>query len=164
VLCPDRLLMAELTVQGQIRQVPEILWFRRQFTTGSLARQRSSLFAAGAQRPGILTPPWYMHARSLWRTYGDPGAMPGMRRAEVARMVAGYTFAYARRHYAKTPTQRDLVWLLQRPRWAMKQTKRVVLLATYKTLVAAREAGITPWLERTCERFTGRTRPWRRAA
>ena len=47
VLCPDRLLLAELTLRGEIRQVPEVLWYRRQFSVGSIERQRSTLFRAG---------------------------------------------------------------------------------------------------------------------
>ena len=70
VLCPDRLLIAEMTLQGQIRQVPEVLWSRRQFSAGSVARQRATLFRPGTKVPSALTAPWYMHARSLWARYG----------------------------------------------------------------------------------------------
>ena len=201
VLCPDRLLLAELTLQGQIRQVPEVLWHRRQFSTGSVSRQRESLFAPGAPRPGALTPPWWMHARTLWETYGSlqpgsgirdsgsrsgdgesairhprldalwsPGSpVPNPRswqasRLRVARMVAMYTAFYAFRHVAKTPTRRDLIWLLQRPRWAYKRAKHGALVAVYASLIFARRIGITPAIERWCERLTGRARPWRRAA
>ena len=167
VLCPDRLLLAELTLQGQVRQVPEVLWHRRQFSTGSVSRQRQSLFAPGAPRPGVLTPPWWMHARALWRTYGSRGgdARAGLPpRPALARMVAAYTAFYAFRHYAKTPTQRDAVWLLHRPRWAYKRAKHGVLAGVYASLVLARRAGITPALERVCERLTGRSRPWRPTA
>jgi hypothetical protein len=164
VLCPDRLLLAELTIQGQIRQVPEVLWFRRQFSTGSVARQRTSLFPPGGTAPGRLTPPWYLHARSLWTTYREPDAIPGVGKSRLARLVAIYTAAYAFRHYAKTPTQRDLVWLLHRPRWAYKRAKHGLLVGVYATLVVARRIGITPAIERACERLTGRPRPWRRAA
>ena len=164
VLCPDRLLLAELTIQGQIRQVPEVLWFRRQFSTGSVARQRSSLFGPGVTPPPRMTPPWYMHARSLWAIYGMPQGIPGASKSHVARLVATYTASYAFRHYAKTPTQRDLVWLLHRPRWAYKRAKHGVLVGVYGTLVFARRIGLTPAIERMCERLTGRPRPWRRAA
>jgi hypothetical protein len=173
VLCPDRLLLAELTLQGQIRQVPEVLWFRRQFSAGSVARQRSSLFPPGIKPPSVLTPPWYMHARSLWENYGGPaeaglhdadGGLHRLPRATVARLVARYTASYAFRHYAKTPTQRDLVWLLHRPRWAYKTTKHAALVGIHAALVFARRVGITPAIERACERVTGRPRPWRRRA
>jgi cellulose synthase/poly-beta-1,6-N-acetylglucosamine synthase-like glycosyltransferase len=195
VLCPDRLLIAELTMQGQIRQVPHILWHRRQFSTGSISRQRSSLFAPDGPRPGRLATPWWMHARVLWETYGKRAEGPArggrfespaeaghhspaeagqhrpasaglhqgaLRRATVARLVVTYTVFYALRHYAKTPTQRDLVWVLQRPRWAYKRAKHGMLVAIYALLVFARRVGITPALERACERLTGSRRPWRR--
>ena len=79
-------------------------------------------------------------------------------------MVVSYAAAYAWRHYGKTPAQRDLVSMLGRPRWLVKQARHGLLLAAHKTLVAARAAGITPWLERVCERLTGRPRPWRNKA
>jgi len=162
VLCPDRLLMAELTLQGQIRQAPEVLWFRRQFSTGSVARQRSSLFAPDGPRPGALTPPWYTHARALWSIYGDGQAVPGMGRGAIARLIASYTASYAARHYLKT--QHDVISVVGLPRWLYKRAKHGVLLAIHKGLVVVRRAGITPWLERTCERLTGRSRPWRKTA
>jgi glycosyltransferase involved in cell wall biosynthesis len=162
VLCPDRLLMAELTLQGQIRQVPEVLWFRRQFSTGSLARQRSSLFAPDGPQPGALTPPWYMHARALWRTYGGGDVIPGVRRAAIARLVATYSASYAARHYFKT--QHDVISVVNLPRWLYKRARHAVLLGVYKGLLVARRAGITPLIERTCERLTGRSRPWRKTA
>ena len=162
VLCPDRLLLAELTLQGQIRQVPEVLWFRRQFRVGSVARQRGTLFAPGGTRPGRLTPPWYMHARALWATYGSGRAIPGLKKGAIARLVASYTASYAARHYLKT--QHDVISVVGLPRWLYKRAKHGALLAVHKGLVVARRAGVTPWLERTCERLTGRSRPWRKTA
>src|SRR5688500_9210116 len=97
VLCPDRLLIAELTLQGQIRQVPEILWFRRQFGTGSIERQRSTLFAPGTAVPSTFTPPWYMHARSMRAS----GVAPGL--------IVRYAAAYAWRHYGKSSVQRGIL-------------------------------------------------------
>jgi hypothetical protein len=164
VLCPDRLLLAELSLQGQIRQVPDVLWFRRQFSTGSVSRQRSSLFAPGAARPGVLTPPWYMHARSLWATYGPAGGAapppPYQHPAAVARLVALYAGSYAIRHYVKG--QHEVLSAIGLPRWLYKQARHGTLLGVHKALLAARHAGITPFVERMCERLTGRPRPWRR--
>jgi glycosyltransferase involved in cell wall biosynthesis len=162
VLCPDRLLMAELTLQGEIRQVPEVLWFRRQFSVGSLARQRSSLFAPDGPRPGALTPPWYMHARALWGAYGSGHAIPGLKRPVIARLIATYATSYAARHYLKT--QHDVISVVGLPRWLYKRAKHALLLGIHKGLVVARRAGITPFIERTCERVTGRSRPWRKPA
>lgn len=65
VLVPDRLLLMELSLEGQFRQVPEVLWFRRkhgQFF--SLQRQRHAFFPNG--RPLYAYVPWWIsHASAL---------------------------------------------------------------------------------------------------
>jgi hypothetical protein len=175
VLCPDRLLLAELTLRGQIRQVPEVLWYRRQFAAGSIERQRSTLFAPGTRPPSTLTPPWYMHARSLWATYGrephrtfssrsNPTSHtpnPDLSRAEVVRLVTAYTAAYAWRHYGKSSAQRGVLSVLRWPRWIYKRVKHAALLGVYGLLVALRQVGVTPRAERLYARLTGRPLPWR---
>ena len=156
VLCPDRLLVAELTLQGQIRQVPRTLWYRRQFAAGSVERQRFTLFAPGTRAPSVITPPWYLHARSLWATYGDPSRhSPAMSRGEAARLVTAYTAAYAWRHYAKSSVQHGLLSMLGWPRWIYKHLKHTVLLGLYWALVASRRLGVTPLVERVRGRMTG---------
>jgi hypothetical protein len=157
VLCPDRLLLAELTLRGQIRQVPEVLWYRRQFTEGSVERQRSTLFAPGTPPPSRFTPPWYMHARSLWATYGRHrhAAVP-LSPGTARRMIVTYAAAYAWRHYGKSSVQRGILSVLGWPRWIYKRAKHGALLGVYGVLVAARHLGITPLVERVCERLTGR--------
>jgi len=159
VLCPDRLLLAELTLRGQIRQVPEVLWFRRQFTEGSVERQRSTLFAPGTQPPSRVTPPWYMHARSLWATYGrQPNQALSMSPGAARRLIAAYAAAYAWRHYAKSSVQRGILSVLGWPRWIYKRAKHGALLGVYGVLVASRHLGITPLVEKIYERLTGRPR------
>jgi glycosyltransferase involved in cell wall biosynthesis len=162
VLSPDRLLIAELTLQGEIRQIPEPLWYRRQFTEGSVERQRFTLFPPGTQPPSTFTPPWYMHARALWNVYG-PGSHPRVKlsRTEALRLVTAYAGAYASRHYAKSSVQRGILAVLGWPRWIYKRLKHAVLLVVYGVLVALRQIGLTPLVERLCERLTGRPRPWR---
>jgi glycosyltransferase involved in cell wall biosynthesis len=152
VLCPDRLLLAELTLRGQIRQVPEVLWYRRQFAAGSIERQRSTLFAPGTRPPAGYTPPWYMHARSLWATYGREPHPAVSSRSEVMRLVTAYAAAYAWRHYGKSTVQRGLLSVLGWPRWMYKRVKHAVLLGVYGVLVACRHVGLTPLVER----LTGR--------
>ena len=162
VLCPDRLLIAELTLRGQIRQVPEVLWYRRQFATGSIERQRSTLFRPETVPPSTRTPAWYMHARSLWTTYRQPAAPPlGMHRPEATRLIVQYAAAYAWRHYAKSSIQRGVLSVLGWPRWLYKRAKHATLLAAYGALVSLRRLGVTPVLERAWVRLTGRPRPWR---
>jgi glycosyltransferase involved in cell wall biosynthesis len=165
VLSPDRLLIAELTLQGEIRQVPELLWYRRQFSEGSVARQRFTLFAPGTPTPSRLTPPWYMHARSLWEVYGG-GAHPRVHLSgpTAVNLITRYSAAYASRHYAKSSVQKGILTVLGWPRWIYKRLKHAVLLGVYGLLLALRQLGITPIIERVCERLTGRPRPWRRHA
>ncbi len=154
VLCPDRLLIAEMTLQGQIRQVPEVLWSRRQFSAGSVARQRTTLFRPGTKVPSALTAPWYMHARSLWATYGrHTPALPGRSRPAVARLIAYYASAYAWRHYGKSSVQRGLLAALGWPRWVYKRAKHAVLLSVYGALITSRRLGVTGFVERTRERL-----------
>lgn len=159
VLCPDRLLLAELTLRGQIRQVPEVLWYRRQFAAGSIKRQRTTLFAPDVRPPSAFTPPWYMHARSLWATYGGQ-AHPTLQlsQPEVERLIAAYAAGYAWRHYGKSTVQRGLLSVFGWPRWMYKRVKHGALLGVYGVLVASRQVGITPLVERLCERVTGRPR------
>ena len=162
VLCPDRLLIAELTLRGQIQQLPDVLWYRRQFDEGSIGRQRTTLFAPGTRPPSPWTPPWYMHARSLWATYGrQPHPSVPMSPTVARRLVRSYAAAYAWRHYAKTSVQRGLLSVLGWPRWIYKRAKHAVLLGIYGVLVALRHLGLTPLVEKVCERLTGRPRPWR---
>jgi hypothetical protein len=42
------------------------------------------------------------------------------------------------------------------PRWLYKRAKHLLLVAVYRVLVAARQVGVTPFVERLCERVTGR--------
>jgi GT2 family glycosyltransferase len=64
VLAPDRLLLAELSLYGQFRQVPEILWYRRFTRLAGTARQRAALFAE--RPPGSARLPWWLgHLESL---------------------------------------------------------------------------------------------------
>ena len=157
VLCPDRLLLAELTLRGEIRQVPDVLWYRRQFAAGSVERQRSTLFPPEARPPSPWTAPWYMHAKSLWAPYGrEPSPALPLPAGTARRMIAAYAAAYAWRHYGKSTVQRGILSVLGWPRWTYKRVKHGALLAVYGVLVASRHLGITPLVEKTCEKLTGR--------
>ncbi len=65
VLVPDRLLLMELALEGQFRQVPDVLWFRRWYgPIFSLQRQRRAFFPNG--RPFYAFVPWWIsHACAL---------------------------------------------------------------------------------------------------
>jgi hypothetical protein len=79
----------------------------------------------------------------------------------AATLITRYAAAYAWRHYAKSSVQRGILTALGWPRWIYKRIKHAVLLGLYGTLVALRQIGVTPLVERVCERLTGRPRPWR---
>ncbi len=66
VLAPDRLLLAELTLQGPFIRVPKLLWRRRKDARFSLARQRASLFGVPAPWHAAL-PWWLQHAAVFTR-------------------------------------------------------------------------------------------------
>ena len=138
VVCPDHLLIAELALQGEFRQVPEELWFRRQFEEASVARQRSSLFADRAPR-GRWLPPWLQHGRALWRVYVAGERNPQRRRA-AARRVVQYSTQYALRHQQKTTTYRQFGAVLRWLTWTRKRIKHYVLLAVFHTFVSTRRA------------------------
>ena len=141
VLSPDRLLMAELTIRGQIHQVPVVLWYRRQFETGSVARQKHTLFAPGGRPRGAGLPPWLQHARVLWREYGSSPETPlGASRTEARRLIARYAAAYATRHHRKTTVHRRFAGFLESCRYVYKRAKHAVLLAVFYTLVYGRRA------------------------
>jgi hypothetical protein len=55
-LNPDRLLLARLSLDGEFRQVPEVLWRRRYEHAVSPRRQRASLFAGPPPRSTRV--PW----------------------------------------------------------------------------------------------------------
>jgi len=69
VLMPDRLLLAELSLHGEFRQVPELLWHRRLRERAAAAplQRGPELFPDG--RTGAL-PWWLAHMRALARARG----------------------------------------------------------------------------------------------
>ena len=138
VMCPDRLLIAELALRGEFHQVPLELWFRRQFDEASVTRQRTSLFAGRAPR-GRWLPPWLQHGRALWTAYVAGAADPLERRA-AARRVRQYSALYALKHQQKTTTYRQFGAILRGIVWTRKKVKHYILLAIFHTLVSTRRA------------------------
>lgn len=138
VVCPDRLLVAELALRGEFRQVPRELWFRRQFEEASVARQQTSLFAGRAPR-GRWLPPWLQHARTLWSVYVTRAASTGERRAAAHRVIR-YSVLYALKHQQKTTTYRQFGSVLRGLRWTRKRIKHYSLLAVFHALVSTRRA------------------------
>jgi glycosyltransferase involved in cell wall biosynthesis len=87
-LLPDRLLIAEASLLGRFRQIPEMLWYRRHRRGRfSIERQRQSLF--GSRRPPWTWLPWSLtHPFVLAWSLG----VRGTGRPDIGR-IAGWTFA-----------------------------------------------------------------------
>jgi glycosyltransferase involved in cell wall biosynthesis len=98
VVQPDRLLLAELALQGRFVQVPEVLWYRRRLgLKPTVARQRHTLF--GERRPAYVLVPWQIqHVAAIAVNTGLRGdAEPGISRAgglaaavQYAQLVIGF--------------------------------------------------------------------------
>ena len=139
VLRPDRLLIAELTLYGRIRQVPEVLWYRRQSVGTSVERQRHTLVLPAEQPKWFFTPPWWQHSLALWREYAAPGSPPlAISRSEWARMLLRYQLTYGWRHFRKSDTSHGINGAINRVVWARKRMRHHYHHAVYNTLVGAR--------------------------
>ena len=130
VLNPDRLLIAELTLQGEIRQVDEPLWYRRQSAASSLTRQATSLFADDTP-PRFSWPPSLQHAVVLKRQ----GVAPSM--------IAEYVLASAWRSTRKTETSKSIGRGVDHLHFAKRLVKKTFRHALYYTLVGARRVAAT---------------------
>ena len=90
ILLPDRFLIAEISLQGEFRQVPELLWYRRHEGVFSLERQRRSLF--GPKRPWWARVPWWI---SQPKVLGWNLAIRGTGRPDIGRLAGlFYTIEY----------------------------------------------------------------------
>jgi len=90
VLMPDRLMLAEVALQGEFAHLPEYLWSRRLPKTSTLARQRAAFFPG--ERALLSRLPWWtVHAGVLGWRYGVLGAgAPEVSHPAGARLAAGY--------------------------------------------------------------------------
>lgn len=131
VLNPDRLLIAELLLHGQIRQVPKPLWSRRQSGEASVARQRQTLFAGETPR-GFGLPPAVQHVRVLAREYRRPS---GTRPRVTAGMRATYLVASTWRAFRKTDTSKSLGRGVDNAHFLKKLVKKGARSGVYHVLV-----------------------------
>jgi glycosyltransferase involved in cell wall biosynthesis len=139
VLRPDRLLMVELNLQGRIRQVPEVLWYRRQSEGTSVERQQTSLMLPGTEPRWFAWPPWLQHTVILWREYATREPRPLLlTRGQWARMLLRYQVTYGWRHFRKTGASHAIGRGINNLEWTKKQTKHHYHHAVYNTLVGAR--------------------------
>lgn len=141
VLRPDRLLVAELTLQGRIRQVREVLWFRRQSEGTSVERQHATLMRSDAMPRWFSWPPWLQHSYVLWREYavGEPHPLP-ISRGRWRRMLLRYQLTYGWRHFRKTSASHAIGRTISRIVWTKKLAKHHFHHAVYHTLVGLRTA------------------------
>lgn len=128
VLNPDRLLIAELCRQGEIRQVRAPLWFRRQSGAASVDRQKASLFA-GPTPPRFDWPPSLQHAVVL---RGEGFTLP---------MIGTYVVASTWRAIRKTETSKSVGRGVDNVHFVKKLVKKGFHHTVYSTLVGARMVG-----------------------
>jgi glycosyltransferase involved in cell wall biosynthesis len=138
VLCPDRLLIAELTLQGQIFQVRDPLWARRLSGVGSVARQDVTLFA-GRTPWWLGWPPWFQHALVLFKEYLRSERPPvRVRTPQMLWMLVTYQLTYSWRHVKKAETVHRIDQWYEKALWVRKIIKRTYHRAVYWTLVEGR--------------------------
>jgi glycosyltransferase involved in cell wall biosynthesis len=102
VMNPDRLLIAELTLQGPIAQFDEALWVRRRSAVASIARQRNTLIA-GSTPPWFAWPPTLQHAYVIAREYArSPHPPVRIPAATLVGMLTRYQTSSLWRTYRKT--------------------------------------------------------------
>ena len=110
VLGPDRLLMCELAMQGEFREVPDVLWRRRVTGSAERRRHRRAIFPRRAPLHTYLTP-WMVHCAVLLWVYGvRGGGRPEIGRARGLTLAGAYTTAaigyYSRRRLHKVNKRR----------------------------------------------------------
>ncbi|WP_028062447.1 glycosyltransferase [Solirubrobacter soli] len=110
VLLPDRLLLAEASIEGGFVEVPEILWLRRQLGQATIARQRVTLFS---EPPSYINLPWWLqHIGVFTHAYLIRGG--GRSRREGAYWSAQYARTVLMFQYRRTRRRRRLPFALQR--------------------------------------------------
>lgn len=142
-LQPDRLLLAEVSLQGELHQVPEVLWQRRRTGAPSPARQRAALFPEGPPIWAYL-PGWMTHAVVLpWAILAGGGGPPSVtsgERVAMARAGArGFIEWAARRRLRRS--RWSFARALSRLYWSMRRRPRgaVVLTMLRKLFVRRRD-------------------------
>jgi glycosyltransferase involved in cell wall biosynthesis len=135
VLEPDRLLLCELSLQGQFRQVNQTLFHRRFRGVATRERQRRAIFL-GRRRLYSRLSPRNMHVLSFLWVY----AVRGGGRPEVGRtrgLVLTVQYYLTAVHYA---SQRRIARLRKRWRRARKRARRNARIRQERSLTARRSA------------------------
>jgi glycosyltransferase involved in cell wall biosynthesis len=120
LLLPDRLLLTELSVQGEFVYVPRALRYRRITGRATLARQRASLFRDEA--PAYTRLPWWLvhTAAFAWAiTRGETAREAGTgHRVGLVATHARHNFAFA----LNSRIGRVIDWLSLRARGTVRRT------------------------------------------
>jgi len=124
VMNPDRLLIAELTLQGPIAQVQEPLWVRRRSAVASIARQRTTLIA-GPLPAWFAWPPTLQHAYVIAREYArSPHPPVRIPTAALVGMLARYQTSSLWRTYRKTDAAKELDRTSEKVAFAAKVARK----------------------------------------
>jgi hypothetical protein len=92
VIGPDRLLLAQLAVLGEFRQVSDALWHRRFAERVTSGRQRRAFFPTRRTPWHAYLPWWLVHGAILSWRYGILGdGRPGLSRPAGVAASASYT-------------------------------------------------------------------------
>jgi glycosyltransferase involved in cell wall biosynthesis len=120
LLLPDRLLLTELSVQGEFLYVPRALRYRRITGRATLARQRASLFRDEA--PAYTRLPWWVVHTAVFTwaiTRGEVARECGAgQRLGLVATHAWHNFAFA----MNSRVGRVIDWLSLRVRGAVRRT------------------------------------------
>ena len=127
VLLPDRLLLAELSLYGQFKQVDTVLWYRRFARRATLGRQRSNFFPEGVPIHSYL-PWWAVHTAVLARQLSFRGAAAPTISRPWGLIHAGAYLAYSIEHDARRRVRRFRRWLLRPVKGLVKETLRYLYL------------------------------------
>ncbi len=120
---PDRMLLAELSLYGEFKQVPQLLWYRRYVGLVTMSRQRASFFPGGVPIYAYL-PWWAAHAASLAWNVGVKGAG----RPEVGPVASLLGAALYAAHGAAFECFRPLKWLWKNTRiYLLRPCKKLSL-------------------------------------
>ena len=122
VLRPDRLVVAELVLHGDVSQVPEVLWTRRR-SAASVGRQATSLVSES--RPWwFRVPPWVQHGFVLAREYRGSRRPAGVSAVSMGWAVLLYQLTYTWRHIRRSETSHRLENGAERLQAARKSARR----------------------------------------
>lgn len=143
VLRPDRLLIAELALRGQFRQIPEVRWFRRQVGRPSVDRQRLTLFGAHPAPRSILLPPAAQHARALYANYVRRcDRLVNVSRPVMMGLIIRYAAAYTARDFRKSALRHRLGVCVDGAVRVKKVLKRAYHQSVYNAAMFTRRIGL----------------------